>query len=404
MIDLREEPRGSLRTEPRAPTPPHRRSLAPDLARGMMLLFIALANVVIYLYDRKLGHGGRPADGTPVDRVCDTLVSLFIDSRSYPMFAILVGFGTATMARRMGERGMDARRVRRVLARRNLALLALGMIHAMLLFSGDVLAIYGAAGLIALSLVHRRSAVLWRWIAPSGLGMVALLAFAAWSEPVYQNGTREYLANANYLETAVIRFVDHVFLVLLSTLLLYMLGLVLIGMLVARSGILERPRQHVPALRRIVFAGFTVNIVGGLPYALAVGGVWHPARSLNTAVLALHGLSGVGMGLAYICGFALLAARAETRGHGAVTRLVAAAGERSLSCYLLQSMLFAPLLSAWGLGLGARIGTTQAYTLATGVWVLGIACTAALVRAGRRGPFEVVLRRLTYGPGECHTR
>lgn len=78
-------------------------------------------------------------------------------------------------------------------------------------------------------------------------------------------------------------------------------------------------------------------------------------------------------------------------------RSVSAVGERSLSCYLLQSVILAPLLGAWGLGLGARIGTAPAYALAVGVWALSIACAVALARAGRRGPFEVVLRRLTYG-------
>lgn len=57
------------------PTPTTARSLAPDLARGLMLLLIAVANVWGYLEGRALGPGSRPVDGTTADRVVDGLVS-----------------------------------------------------------------------------------------------------------------------------------------------------------------------------------------------------------------------------------------------------------------------------------------------------------------------------------------
>ena len=76
-----------------------------------------------------------------------------------------------------------------------------------------------------------------------------------------------------------------------------------------------------------------------------------------------------------------------------------AVGARSLTCYLLQSVAFAPLLSAWGLGWGGRLGTAQAALLAVAVWAATVVVALALHRAGRRGPFEVLLRRLAYGRG-----
>jgi uncharacterized membrane protein YeiB len=112
----------------------------------------------------------------------------------------------------------------------------------------------------------------------------------------------------------------------------------------------------------------------------------------------VHVLSGVVVGLGYVCLFGWLAAVWHDRRdvHPAV-RAVTAVGERSLTSYLLQSLMFAPLLSAWGLGLGGRIGTAQAAALAVGVWLVTVAIAVTLDRAGRRGPFEVLLRRLTYG-------
>src|SRR5688500_2620658 len=50
-----------------APIARSERSLAPDIARGAMLLFIALANVPLYLWNRPLDTYGHIADGTVID-------------------------------------------------------------------------------------------------------------------------------------------------------------------------------------------------------------------------------------------------------------------------------------------------------------------------------------------------
>lgn len=80
-----------------------------------------------------------------------------------------------------------------------------------------------------------------------------------------------------------------------------------------------------------------------------------------------------------------------------LVRGIAAVGQRSLTFYLFQSLVFAPLLSAWGLGLGQHLGTAGALLIALAVWLVSIPHAMALAFRGRRGPAEAVLRRLTYG-------
>jgi uncharacterized protein len=92
--------------------------------------------------------------------------------------------------------------------------------------------------------------------------------------------------------------------------------------------------------------------------------------------------------------FGLIAHRmGEWRRHPAV----AAVGRRSLSSYLAHSLIFAPLLAAWGLGLGALLGSATMAAFAVGVWLVTVVGTYAMERAGRQGPAEALLRRLTYG-------
>ena len=71
-----------------------------------------------------------------------------------------------------------------------------------------------------------------------------------------------------------------------------------------------------------------------------------------------------------------------------------------MTCYLAQSVLCAPLLAAWGLGLGAELGSASMATFAIGVWVITIAYALWLERRASPGPAETLLRRLVYGPGE----
>ncbi|MBC8093946.1 MAG: hypothetical protein H7Y15_18815, partial [Pseudonocardia sp.] len=89
-------------------TPVATRSLAPDLARGAMLLLIALANVHTLLYARPIGLRGYPRDLDAVDRVVVFAQMLLVDGRAYPLFALLFGYGITQLAWRRAAVGRPA--------------------------------------------------------------------------------------------------------------------------------------------------------------------------------------------------------------------------------------------------------------------------------------------------------
>ena len=111
----------------------------------------------------------------------------------------------------------------------------------------------------------------------------------------------------------------------------------------------------------------------GLPLALAAVGVWRPGEGLLMLAAFLHTLGGYAGGLGYAAVFGLLVIRRGARSGGVVAgsttgirrvvagsiTVLAACGQRSLSCYLGQSVLFAALLPAWTLGLGARLTVAE---------------------------------------------
>lgn len=385
---------------PGPPTPITKaeRSLAPDIARGFMLLFIALANVPVHLWGMGVDKYNHNTGQSTADHIAYFFEQLLIAERSRPMFAVLYGFGIAIMASRMFARGMDPKGVRKILRRRSWWLIAFGFLHATLLFFGDILAPYGAMGLIALFFVHLSDKSLKKWLWGSIAYVVlignAIMAFffTAGAQPPGDDSLPPY---AEQLITGAIASPTAALAIVITG---SFFPLIIAGMMLHRAGWIEHPEAHLPQLKQVFITGMIVNVVSSLPVALVALGVWEPSTWIWRAAVYLTLLGGLYAGIGYICGFALLAYKLRGFGRRGIPGALAAVGERSLTSYLLQSFIMAPLLAAWGFGLGEDLGYLGAFGVAFGTWLVTVAVAVALDKAGKRGPFEVVLRRLTYGP------
>ena len=131
---------GTVTTTLQGPMALSARALAPDLARGFMLLFIALANSHYFLRGSSV-LGGFPQDGSAVDSAATWLIATFVDGRAFPMFGLLFGYGVAQIVRR--HEALERKAVRRLLWRRSLVLILVGLLHGLLLYVGDILMAYG---------------------------------------------------------------------------------------------------------------------------------------------------------------------------------------------------------------------------------------------------------------------
>ncbi|MBN9791733.1 MULTISPECIES: DUF418 domain-containing protein [unclassified Pseudonocardia] len=364
---------------------PTARAVAPDLARGAMLLMIALANVHLYLYG-SAGLRGYPADLGLADQIVVVFQMLFVDGRAYPLFAMLVGYGAVQSAR-----GREPGRAVGVLRRRGAWMIAIGALHGVLLFPADIVGAYGLLLLLSAVVVVRASdrtlgaiAVIGLLIAGAVGATSGLPAGPAWPSMTATGPTMAMLLHLpEWLGSTVVAALTTV-------------GMVALGALAAQRGILDEPGRYRPLLRRTAVIGITVAALTGLPLALAAVDWWQPTIGLAMVAGVLHQTGGLAGGLGFGALFGLFATRA-------VPQALLATGRRSLSNYLGQSVVFCALLPAWSLGLGADLTVWQASLLGLTTWLLGIALSAALDRAGRRGPAEVVLRRLTHGKRPART-
>lgn len=375
------------------------RALAPDLARGFMLLLIALANVHLWAYGHPLGPRGYPRDLTVADQAVTLLQMLLVDGRAYPLFGFLFGYGIVQLARRRAAVGMPAESVTRLVRRRGLWMVLIGFAHGLLLWSGDIV---GAYGLIAVAL----AAVFVRGTDRALLGTAAggvLLAglFYSGSGLTPPGPPAEALLPsmtvADPLAAAAVRIPEWLG-IGLTLQAFSVFAAVAAGAWAARRGLLDDPGRHRGLLVRVAIAGIAVAVAGGMPFALMAAQVWG-APSTGMLVLGgfLHGMAGYAGGLGYAALFGLLAIRLAD-GTGPVTFALQACGQRSLSSYLAQSVAFAALLPAWTLGLGGGAHVWQTALYGFGAWLVILLVAAVSARAGYRGPAELLLRRLTYGP------
>ncbi|GAA4890418.1 DUF418 domain-containing protein [Streptomonospora salina] len=402
----------------RGPVRPGERAPGPDLARGLMLLLIALANTPWYLYGaRQSDLGGHPVDGSALDRAVQFAMLTAVDGRIYPMFACLFGYGLIRIYDRQLESGAAPRAAAAVVRRRNLWLLVFGFVHGALLFFGDILGAYGLLGLVLGWLLLRRSGrtmqvtaavlvgfslVLWLF---SALGAVlASLAPADASGGGAPSGVSGFLRTSfgeeDYLASAGDRIAAWSVMVPLQAFAVVMPAMMVLGMALGRHRVLERTDRYLRLLTWTAVVGIGAAWLSGLPEALVHVGAAGASTPVAGALSGVRQMSGVLGGAGYVALFGLIGhavARRGRRGPGTVA--VIAVGKRSLSCYLAQSVLCAPLLAAWGLGLGAHFGSASTALFAVAVWLVTLAGAYALERTDRSGPAEVLLRRLSYRSG-----
>lgn len=364
------------------------RALGPDLARGVMLLFIALANSHYFLTGAD-PLGGFPRDGGTADRAVTWLIATVVDGRAFPMFGLLFGYGVAQVVRRQQQRGR--RGTRKVLWRRAGALVAIGFSHAILLYIGDIIAAYGV-------LLAAGAFIVWwreRWLlvlAGFFFLLTALPDNGALGDATTGPGPAELPPD---LWTAEIeRLQAQPFIMFLGP-----IGFAcpfVLGLLAGRRRILERPEQYRRLLTAIAVIGITVGLLGAQPFALVVAGTGDPGADAFGWMAALHTASGVFAGAGYAAALTLLAMRLAPS-PGPVVRALAATGQRSMTCYLSQSIVWTVAFTPYLLDLSGRLTVAATAILATCTWLATVALATALARTDRRGPFETLLRRATYG-------
>lgn len=398
---------------------------APDVARGFMLALIALANVPFWVsYFPEVPQAGRAALAamSSADQWWYLARTLFVDRRAYPLFSILFGFGMAIMASRTMERERRSieqnfpaevvagwhpvqrqsleenieRHVRRVasllIRRRGWWMLAFGLVHGVFFF-GDIIGTYGLVAVIFAEVIVMRRA--WaRILVGSLLAVFSLLGLLSMGvmmgrEPMVLEYHGHSSLNAWYPLVSVGSWIVGTSVTVLTAL---VVPCVMIGVGVARWGLLQDPRGRGALLSGIAACGLGIGVLGGLPFALMQLD-WAFVGSAAWSYPLFHA-SGVAGACGWLALLALVGGGPREK-LGTVCAFLSAIGRRSMTAYLSQTVLFILIFSVLG-ACGVRsLGVAVSGLIALGVWALiGFGCVISEAMGSSRGPAEWALRWL----------
>ena len=370
-----------------------------DALRGFAILGIILANFPEF----SLWTFSDPSGWTVTDKVARAAQTFLVDGKFYTLFSLLFGMGFSIQL-------ANAEGRLRTFYRRMSVLLAIGLLHLMLLWSGDILMLYAVCGMI-LPLFRKLPTRQILYAAASFLTLPVLcdaLIGTRLADPLEAEQWRicglygiteahfgSWLADArSYRE--VLQFlhqgaVERMWEFVSSHRYFKVMGLFLLGFAVGRERIYADVAAHRSLLLKIVRYGFAIGLPVGLLYTWGsmTGAPWG-----RTAHAVSYLLSVYPMGFAYAAGFCLLFDR---RPQGTGWKLLSYPGRMACTNYLGQSVFGILLFYGIGLGLGGRVGLLGTEAIALAVYAFQICFSLLWLSRFKYGPVEWVWRMLTYG-------
>jgi uncharacterized protein len=400
-----------------APVQGDERIQAMDVLRGFALLGILLMNIEAFVGPMNEAMTGLDPKWSGADRWADAFIYIFVQGKFYPLFSLLFGMGFAVMLVRAEAAG---RAFTGVYLRRTLVLLAIGLAHALLVWSGDVLTSYALIALVML-LLFRRTPVprLPKWavaflLVPIlmllSIGALVSLALSvpggaeevakalAESEAGMQASTdaqRAAFGSGSYADAVAQRASDLGF--MLTSLFLIgpqLLGLFLLGSWFVRSGAIANPDQHPRLFAKLRWVALPLGL------AMTLLGFWvQPTLDMarmefSTGLAMALGMSGgTLMCLGYLAWI--------VRGMGSASAaprlaLLAPAGRMALTNYLTQSIVCTLVFYGYGLGYFDQLSRFWQVPFVLALYSLQVAFSHWWLARFRFGPMEWLWRAATY--------
>lgn len=363
-----------------------------DALRAVALLLILVVNIAYFASGYPFHLVPDPAHDSVSDEAVRWAVEVLVTMKAYLLFAFLFGYSFTLQLDSAARRGVDiVPRFRRRLA----GLFVLGVLHAVLLFQGDILTTYALLGLVLLAMrgVRVGTAVRVAVLVTGGIGFVLALAAVGGTQLVTDPaaalaaGQRSTEALQGGIGSLIAEHVRQLPAMLGALLVQGPLALsaFLFGYAVGRRRLLTDIAGNRQLLRRVRRVGYPVGLAGAVVFASGGG-------SANLTGLTVGVLTAPLLAAAYA---ATLLEFFETDRGRRVVAVLAPAGRMSLSNYLGQSLICVLVFTGVGLGLAGAVAAPVVLLIAVAIYAAQVAASAAWMARFRYGPVEWLLRAWT---------
>lgn len=368
---------------------------AIDLMRGFALLGILIINMLAFhsplsYIDPYKWFNGSLNEGIYM------VIDIFIQASFYPLFAMLFGYGLAMQFMRAEALN---RPFMPLAVKRLLILLLIGIIHAFLIWYGDILITYAIMGLLLISMIRLPSAWLMAFAAViytvPHLLLLGIMFLAVAVDPNTYVGYMEIetsiqsYQSGSFAEIFSQRLADWTYsnnlvnyIILIATILPFLM----VGAAAAKWRLIERTQEKRKLWLALAIVPLTVGLLlKSAPFLF----------ESNYAFVYLQDIFGGPLvAIGYAALIALLAQKASIQ---KVFSPLAKVGRMSLTTYITQSVLATLIFYSYGFGLYGQVDLLTGTLIALGIFVGQVIFAELWFEKFQRGPLETIWRKWTYG-------
>lgn len=391
---------------------------AMDVLRGFALLGILLMNMEAFVGPLLASLSGLDPQLTGADRLADAAIYILVQGKFYTLFSLLFGMGFAVMMQRAKASGTP---FVGLYLRRNIALLGIGLMHALLIWSGDILVSYALMGFLLILLFRNTpTSRLPKWgvvlvLLPGIIGLffgsmadlarldpaasVAITKSLAGQQATVEallEGQRIAYGQGSIAEAIGQRGRDLGFMTGFVMMFGWnILGMFLIGSWFVQSGAITRPEAFESLYRQLRW----LALPAGLALVLTAF-IIHPTVSFSEMSLksGMVGLMNIAGSMLMCMGYMAWIIRGlQSNTMAPRLAFMAPAGRMALSNYLTQSIVCTFIFYGYGLGFFEQLPRAWQVPFAFALWGLQLAFSRWWFTHYAIGPVEYLWRWATYG-------
>jgi uncharacterized protein len=369
------------------------RSQMIDVLRGFALFGIIIVNAPFFAYPIT----AYPPMPGPADIAAALFTNAIAGGKFFLIFSFLFGFGlSAAFSRTVRHEYGHGPYFRRLLA-----LLVLGLLHAIFLFFGDILMLYALLGVLLWFLRNTRTQWLFGLagvayaIAILTQATIITLTFAEAAKPLDPNTLMASGYLGGFFDAAQARLRDWpdaiAFIVLFNG--PAALAMMLLGLALARLNRFPPQRRHLDKFATTAFVALLCGAMVSLAAVIALVPMMGQAQPVSTPRVAMAAtcLSLAALPLSF--GMAWLVLRMADRWpENMIIKSLATAGSSSLSGYILHSILLGGVFLGWGLGFFGTLHAGAILMIGIGAYIVIVLILNVWKRWFRYGPEEWLMR------------
>lgn len=416
-----------------APVSAEERISSLDVLRGCALLGIALMNILFSGLPLAAGFNLNVAGGSTGPNLAAFFVQyILFDGKMRGIFSMMFGAGSYLFIERGVKRGIGMLGAE-LYYRRVLWLMLFGIIHAILIWHGDILYPYALLGLVLLPL---RSASPKSLFITAGLcialmtgaqvaegfklqkthklALEAEAAIKAGKTPTeeqkdakkqWEDGRKYFSPTAEDLKKEAEVYSGTYFHLVGKRAAIvkewhsapfYMFGwdmftMMLVGIAFAKIGVLSASYSN-RFYRNMLLAGYGFGLpIGAISAFLAYKQNFEPLQTIFT--FSTYQSARLAMTLGHT---ALILLICKSGMFAKLRQALAAVGQTAFSNYILHSLIYGFVFYGYGFGLYGKLQRYQLYYVVLGMWIFSLITSPIWLSYFRFGPLEWCWRSLTY--------